>query len=186
MKKVVLLMMLILIGLSACATAPSIPKGAKSSEVTFYFYGNDLSALTFWRKINDDGSKGKRFSVGGTSQFGLIMNSGFKKPFEENINLEAGTYFLDSFQVSTKDGFVVSQGKNYALRNGWDDDNKKPLYMSFTVEEGKDLILPRIEIIPIRSENGYEIVSFRLSGGDASALTFGSLVQVDISTSSVK
>ncbi|MCL2485213.1 MAG: hypothetical protein FWF00_03075 [Endomicrobia bacterium] len=176
MKKIVLLMFSILIGLSACATVPKPSKEAQSAAVTFYFSGNGLSALTFWRKINDDGSKGKRFSVGGASKASLLMNGGFKKPFEETIDLEAGTYYLDSFQISAKDGFIVSQIGHYLSRNGWDDAENKPKYLSFTVEGGKDLVLPKVEIIPVRKDKKSIVCRFKITPDDTDVFTIGTFV----------
>lgn len=184
-KTVFLLIMPVLILLnSGCATVPKPSSDVQTSAITFYFFAKDHSALTFWRKINDDGSKGKRFSVGGSSKASLFMNSGFSKPFEQTVNLEPGTYYLDSFQIVVKEGFLVSQNKHFAMRNGWDDTNKKPLYLSFTIEEGKDLILPQIEIIPVLEEgkyksiNGYTVVKFQTENQtDMDIFNFGSMVE---------
>ena len=163
--------------LAACATVPKASDDA--SEVTFYFESGGKSVLTFWKKINDNGSKGKVFSVGGNSQFGLMMNSGFKAPYAETIKLAPGTYYLDSLQVATASGFVVSQGKQYALRNGWDDADNKPLYLSFTVIDGQDLVLPKVEVIPVRQadKKGYYVFKFVINGESGDVFTFGSLAE---------
>lgn len=135
----------VLLLISSCAIAPR-PKTENPAKVTFDFSGNGKSALTFWRKLNNDGSKGKVFSVGGTSKFALILNMRFNYPYAETITLDAGTYFLDSFQIVYEDGFIVSEFNPYAFRNGLDNDGK-PKYLSFEVKDGKNLVLPRVDII---------------------------------------
>jgi len=167
----------IFIFLSACATVPKAPEDA--SEVTFYFESGGKSVLTFWKKINTDGSKGKVFSVGGNSRTALIMNSGFKDPYAETIKLASGTYYLDSLQVQTASGFIASQDKNYNFRNGWDDENNKPLYLSFTVVEGKNLVLPKVEVVPVKQadKKGYYVFRFIVAGNGEDMFTFGSLAE---------
>jgi hypothetical protein len=130
--------------LTACAMAPTA-QSEHPAAVTFGVKDADgESVLTFWRKMNDDGTKGKRFSVGGTSTAGLMMNTGFDAYAPIEKQLDAGTYFLDSFQVNSGSKFCVSQGGHYMMRNGWDDGNNKPLFVSFTVQEAQMLTLPVI------------------------------------------
>jgi len=158
MKKIVFLTMFFCLASVVCAfaaksssaskdesSASSEAKTSKSkppvSNVIFDFSSEKaVSVLTFWRKIGDDGKKGKRFSVA------------FKKPFDYSAKprikrLAPGTYYLDSFQVTYDRYFVVSQGGHFLLRNGWDDEENKPKYLSFTVKENEEIILPGVEII---------------------------------------
>ncbi|PAF46892.1 hypothetical protein BKH41_08470 [Helicobacter sp. 12S02232-10] len=106
-----------------------------------------ISVLTFWRKLNADGTKGQRFSVGGNSRLKLIMNTGFKKAYTETLKLDAGTYYLDSYQIDLGNSqFLISQDGAFNERNGWDDKNSKPLYVSFEVKPNQHLTLPPINI----------------------------------------
>lgn len=130
--------------LTACAMAPTA-QSTNPANVTFGLKDSDgESVLTFWRKIDSDGTKGGRFSVGGTSTAGLIMNTGFSNYESIEKQLDAGTYFLDSFQVNSGDKFCVSEAGHYMFRNGWDDKNNKPLFVSFNVKEGQTVKLPVI------------------------------------------
>ena len=144
MKKILFCLIAIIFAVS-CAT--NSVKTNNPAQVVFDFEGNEKLALTFWRKINPDGTKGSVFSVGGASKSALMLNMGFKDPEQETIKLDAGTYFLDSFQIVDSNGFIVSEGKHYLLRNGWDKDKNKPYFLSFSVKEGETLVLPKVKII---------------------------------------
>jgi hypothetical protein len=127
-------------GLTACVMQAKIQSDNPAS-VTFSMKGkNDRNALTFWRKIDSSGAKGSRFSMG-QSQAASFMNSGLPEFAPETIKLDPGTYYLDSYQSSG----CVSEHTRFMMRNGWDDANNKPLYMSFTVSEGQTLNLPIVE-----------------------------------------
>lgn len=141
------------LSIAACAMAPK-PQSENSAQVTFKFSGSGYSALTFWRKLNDDGTAGKRFSVGGNSRSALMLNMSFKKPFATTLTLDPGTYYLDSFQIEHASGYVVSENKHYAARNGWDQQNQRPYYLSFTVKAGEHLTLPEVDInVQVKAKN---------------------------------
>jgi hypothetical protein len=144
MKTQIITTLAAIIGLSACSMMPTAtPENAAS--VTFGLKDTDgESVLTFWRKIDANGEKGSRFSIGGTSKVGLIMNMGFDSYAPIAKELAPGTYFLDSFQVNSGQKFCTSEGGHYMLRNGWDDATNKPLFVSFTVKENQNLTLPVI------------------------------------------
>lgn len=146
MKKILFCLVTMLL-VASCAM--NSVKTTNPAQVSFNFEGNGYSALTFWRKINPDGSKGSVFSVGGNSRANLMLNMGFKQPQTEIMNLDAGTYFLDSFQITDTEtgGFIVSEGKHYLFRNGWDKGKNKPHFLSFTVKEGETLTLPKVVIL---------------------------------------
>ena len=147
MKKILAFTCIVLV--TACAMTPT-PKSDYPADVTFQFKSyNDDSALTFWRKIESNGGKGDRFSIGGASRTALMMNMGFSSFEPVAQQLDPGTYFLDSFQASSSvggaGGFCLSESGHYMFRNGWDDANNKPLYLSFSVEEGQKLTLPMVQ-----------------------------------------
>lgn len=144
MKKI-LIFISFLVLISSCAMPPK-PTTKNPARVTFNFSGNGKSALTFWRKLNDDGTKGGVFSVGGSSRTALMLNTGFSYPYSETVTLDAGTYYMDSYQIATNNGFIVSQNAHYLLRNGWDKEKNKPFYLSFTIKDGENVILPRVEM----------------------------------------
>jgi hypothetical protein len=144
MKKLLSCLFVILFVVS-CAT--NSVKTENPAFVSFDFEGNGKSALTFWRKINSDGTKGSVFSVGGNTRVALMMNNGFKNPKSETIKLDVGTYYLDSFQIDYSNGYIVSEGKHYLMRNGWDKKNNKPYFLAFTVKEGETLVLPKVKVV---------------------------------------
>lgn len=74
--------------LTSCATYSV--KTPDPATVTMKVEHNGDSVLTFWRKINADGTKGQRFSVGGNSTFALFMNMGLKKPTLAHSNSMKG------------------------------------------------------------------------------------------------
>jgi hypothetical protein len=140
----------------------------KASDISMYIYSQGArSILTFWRKINDDGSKGRRFVLefkGGT----------YKPSYLRAMKLDPGTYYLDSFQINMSEYFLVSQAVHYLMRNGWDNDNKQPKYLSFVVGENQNISLPKVEIIAIKeTETKYDF-SFKLDTSESnSAFTVG-------------
>ncbi|MCL2798970.1 MAG: hypothetical protein FWD54_01625 [Endomicrobia bacterium] len=182
---------LALISLSSCASAPknNVSENVKEdvaksvpnySNVTFYFESGGKSVLTFWRKINDDGSKGKRFSIGGASKAALFMNGGFRDPFPQTVKLKPGTYYLDSFQTASG---IVSQKKHYLLRNGWDDKENKPLFLSFTITDNQSIVLPKVEIIPLKQSDNTYRVEFKIDE-NKDIFTLGTLaVKTDVNDS---
>ncbi|MDR1693925.1 MAG: hypothetical protein LBR70_01850 [Lactobacillaceae bacterium] len=142
MKKLFVLVLCVLI--SACASNLAV-KSDNPAEATFKFKTPDNDAvLTFWRRIEPDGLKSSRFSVGVPTAT-LAMNGTFPRYYEESVQLDAGTYYLDSFQIPVSSTeFCVSQGGHYMLRNGWDDENNNPYYLSFTVKDGEKAVLPLV------------------------------------------
>lgn len=143
MKKLLLIVAALV--LSACASVPK-PQSANPAKVTLQFksvYGR--SVIAFWRKIEDDGVKGDRFLTG-QSQFAAMVLNKLPSAYKPQVlSLNAGTYYLDSFQVDRAAGiFCVSQPGHYTGRNGWDDAAQKPFYLSFTVKEGQVLVLPEV------------------------------------------
>ncbi|MDR2884060.1 MAG: hypothetical protein LBV09_03025 [Deferribacteraceae bacterium] len=155
MKQLLVLSVLLLsfsIFFTACAAKSPVsqdtPQADKTlSQVIFNFKSsyNDRSVLTFWRKIEADGTKGERFFVGGGTTFSLMMNLPFPPFAPKTVELEAGRYYLDSYQVPIEGGkYCVSEGTHYTQRNGWDDTKGQPKYLSFTVEEGSGLTLPEV------------------------------------------
>lgn len=132
----------------ACAMQPGL-NCENPASVTFNFQSeNNKNAMTFWRKIESDGTKGSRFMLG-QSTGSAFMNMNFPEYYPETRDIDPGTYYLDSYQVavSSKPGiaYCVSQGGHYMTRNGWDDENNQPLYISFTVSEGEQLNLPMVK-----------------------------------------
>jgi hypothetical protein len=147
MKKLIILFLFFSILFVFTGCAKYSPKTTNPAEVTFHFEGNERSALTFWRKLDANGKKGQIFSVGGNSKAKLMMNSGFKKPYSDTIMLDEGMYYLDSYQIVSGNGFIVSEGTHYTRRNGWDKEANAPLYLSFEVKSGQKLTLPKVNII---------------------------------------
>ncbi|MGJ4748446.1 hypothetical protein ACQV5M_18950 [Leptospira sp. SA-E8] len=145
MKKLLLIVAALV--LSACASAPK-PQGANPAKVTLQFksvYGKSI--IAFWRKIEEDGVKGDRFLTGQSQFAAMVLNSPPSKYKPQVLTLNAGTYYLDSFQVDRPDNILcVSQRGHYTGRNGWDDAAQKPFYLSFTVKEGQVLVLPEVTL----------------------------------------
>jgi hypothetical protein len=164
-----LLFLFVVMGVVACAMKPKVDGNA--SSVTFRFKSSyDQNVLTFWRKIEADGTKGDRFSVG-VPQFSLLMNFSYPAYSPETVQLAPGTYYLDSYQVPIsladyraardaeddkardKDGpvflsfngdeYCVSEKGHYTTRNGWDDAKGQPFLLSFIVDHG-DVLLPEV------------------------------------------
>jgi hypothetical protein len=170
MKKFLCLALLVCF-LSGCGLLMR-PKSSTSqaSDVSIYVYSKDaVDVLTFWRKINDDGSKGGRFTI--------KFAAPYKNGYERVVKLDPGVYYLDSFQIDYKGTFIVSQGGHFLTRNGWDDSQKQPKYLSFTVSENQNIILPKVEIIPTIDEKGKSAVfSFKLDSDENSEMiTLGTL-----------
>ncbi|MFC1659685.1 hypothetical protein ACFL0U_03910 [Pseudomonadota bacterium] len=158
MKKLLYLIILSCF-LSSCASYK--PQTQEGVDVTFYFEGNGKSALTFWRRIDENGKVGKRFAVGGNEGFALFFNSGFRYPYSTTLKLDPGTYYLDSYQVVYDNGFVVSEGGHYMTRNGWDKENNKPIFLSFKVKKGsKSVTLPMVNIEVQNTGNNKAIGKF--------------------------
>ena len=133
--------------LVSCSQSVPTPQTENTASVRINVASTDgKSALTFWRSIDAQGNKGKRFSIGGASSFGLLSNSNFKKAQYETLELDAGIYYLDSFQIQEGKRFIVSEQKHYTARNGWDDKANKPFFLAFSVKEGENLELPPIVI----------------------------------------
>lgn len=146
MKKLLLVVSILL---SACASAPkpqgSGPQGPSPARVTVQLKSaSGLSVIAFWRKIEEGGVKGERLLTGQSKFAAMVLNKP-PAPFKPHrLNLAAGTYYLDSFQVDRPGGFCVSQAGHYTGRNGWDDAAQKPFYLSFTVQEAQVLVLPEV------------------------------------------
>lgn len=104
---------------------------------------------TLWRKINNDGTFSKRIS--------LTYLNPFKDGRVDSM-LEPGTYFLDGLRYAYNNR-IISIGAFTALiktseQKGWDSTRKKPLWFSFNVEKGKEIIIPDISL-SARCVNGY-------------------------------
>jgi hypothetical protein len=160
MKKMIKLSFLFMItSLFICGCAMLTEYRVKTTNpasVDFYFEGNGKSALTFWRKMEADGKKGKIFYVGGNSKGALMMNAGFRDPYLESVLLDEGIYYLDSYQIADGKGFIVSEFGHYLMRNGLDKKTKEPRYLSFEVKAGERLELPRVKIeVKEQSEGKY-------------------------------
>lgn len=183
MKKVYLFFVILLSGIifTSCASIPK-PLTDEPSEVSFYFKGNGASVLTFWKKLETaDGPKSKRFSVGGNSRAALMMNMSFKKPYVQKIKLDPGIYYLDSFQIVTSGGYILSQGGHYSKRNGWDEAANAPLWLSFEVKPNKDIVLPEVEIVPISLSNDKNFeFEFKIDNDEDNVFTIGTGVKNSI------
>lgn len=138
----------------SCARIPK-PLTANPATITANFAGffydtksdrtTIKSALTYWRKINPDGSKGDRFAIGGANAFNRAINTTrFRKVRDEVITLDAGTYYLDSFEIEAPKAIAISQKGDYTKREGWDMLNNKPRFLGFVVKEDEHLVLPQI------------------------------------------
>ena len=172
MKKILFLVLSFCFFTSACGLMMR-PKALSenAADISMYVYSqNAHSILTFWRKINDDGSKGKRFS--------LEFRGGIYQPsYTRVIKLDAGAYYLDSFQINYSRSFIVSQAGHFLTRNGWDDSQKQPKYLSFRVSENQNIVLPKIEIIANTDEKN-KIASFEIkldSEENSNIITIGTL-----------
>ncbi len=156
-----LLVSLHIVLLSACATIPK-PTSTNPATITMNFtsqaegFKKQKSVLTYWRKLNDDGTKGKPFAIGGANAFNrAISTSRFRKPRNEVVKLDSGTYYLDSFEIETKKHIAISQEGSYAKRNGWDNETNAPLFLSFSVADGENLTLPQVIIYLDKNNTAY-------------------------------
>jgi hypothetical protein len=170
MKKVLFLAAVVCF-LSGCGLLMR-PKSStpQASDVSLYVYSqNAVDVLTFWRQISDDGSKGRRFTI----KFAVPYKNGR----ERVVKLDPGVYYLDSFQIDYRGKFIVSQGGHFLTRNGWDDSQNQPKYLSFSVPENQSIVLPKIEIIPVADEKGKTAAfSFKLdSDENSNMVTLGTL-----------
>jgi hypothetical protein len=148
MKAKIIISIMTAAGLVGCAMQPAI-KSDNPANITMRFKSeNNKSVMTFWREMKADGTKGSRFMVG-VDRGTALMNMNFAGYAPNVVQLDPGAYFLDSYQapVSSKPGvaYCVSQGGHYMTRNGWDDENKRPVYMSFIVKENQNLTLPMVQ-----------------------------------------
>ena len=139
--------------LGSCALPPK-PTAQNSATLSIDFYSEVItnpkskpihrSVLTYWRKLNPDGTKGDRFAIGGANAFNRAMNtSRFRKQKEENLKLDAGLYYLDSFEVMDRDNkqILISQRGDYTERNGWNDETNQPRYFMLKLKENQHLKL---------------------------------------------
>ena len=150
--------------LNSCAMPPK-PISANPATLSVNFYSEvvskkglkQISALTYWRKLNPDGTKGKPFALGGANELWRILDtSNFKKAKTQSVTLDSGVYYLDSFEFvdSNDKNIIVSQKGFYTKRNGWDDKKNMPLFFSITLESGQNLTLPPIQIaLKLSDEN---------------------------------
>ncbi|MCL2673217.1 MAG: hypothetical protein FWF01_02380 [Alphaproteobacteria bacterium] len=153
--------------LAGCATIKT--NSDYPATVTFQFKGgDDVTALTFWRKRKDGGKRGPVFSIGLKNRVTGLFKSAFppSAPFEEK--LDPGLYYLDSFVVSLgRNSFYLSQSGMYWSRNGWDDENDEPLFLAFTARKGQKLTLPVVTIIVSEDEDtGWDTHFFEFSDPD--------------------
>ncbi|WP_428897614.1 hypothetical protein Dip518_001405 [Parelusimicrobium proximum] len=162
MKKVIVMIAVVVVFAAACATVKTT--SSAPAQVSFNFYNSDNTVLTFWKKMNADGTVTGPFAVG-VSQRALLMNSAFPKAGVTTIDLDPGYYFMDSFQVNFGSTFFVSEKKRYTSRNGWDASANKPKYLGFRVKEGEKVVLPKVEVIP-GAEGGDVIAAFKYDDPD--------------------
>lgn len=144
MKKVLLLLTTVLL-LTSCASIKNYSKNPATAS--FDFKNNETVVLTFWKRLNPDGSVTGPFSVG-ISKFKLIFNFPFGEAQRTSMQLDPGYYFMDSFQVNFGKNFFVSQKARYTNRNGWDAERNVPKYLAFELKQGQVLNLPSVEILP--------------------------------------
>lgn len=142
--------------LGSCAMPPK-PNSANPATLSINFYSEiknkkntkQISALTYWRKLNPDGTKSEPFALGGANAFWRALNtSSFKKAKLERITLDSGVYYLDSFEFidPSNKNIIISQKGSYTERNGWDDKKNMPLFFSIVLKSGQNLTLPPIQI----------------------------------------
>ena len=177
-------------GLGACATLPK-PTTSTPISVTINFAGvfSDLadesattkSALTYWRKINEDGSFGDRFAIGGANAFNRAINTTrFRKVRDEVVTLDSGEYFLDSFELESSKSIAISQEGDYTKRDGWDHTSNAPKYLLLSLR--KPITLPKfiIEVLEHREQGSKRVrVLVCLADGEKipEALRFGAYMQ---------
>ena len=177
-------------GLGACATLPK-PTTSTPISVTINFAGvfSDLadesattkSALTYWRKINEDGSFGDRFAIGGANAFNRAINTTrFRKVRDEVVTLDSGEYFLDSFELESSKSIAISQESDYTKRDGWDHTSNAPKYLLLSLR--KPITLPKfiIEVLEHREQGSKRVrVLVCLADGEKipEALRFGAYMQ---------
>ena len=103
------------------------------------------SVLTYWRKINEDGSFGDRFAIGGANAFNRAINTArFRKVRDEVVVLDSGEYFLDSFELEAPRSIAQSQPGDYTERDGWDHGANAPRFLSLKVAPGARVVLPKL------------------------------------------
>ncbi len=167
MFSLIFVAVLVAFGLGACATLPK-PTTSAPISVTINFAGvfTDLadestttkSALTYWRKRNDDGSLGDRFAIGGANAFNRAINTTrFRKVRDEVVTLDSGEYFLDSFELESSKSIAISQDGDYTKRDGWDHTSNTPKYLLLSLQ--KPVVLPRfiIEVLDSRTQGGQRV-----------------------------
>ncbi|MDR0953174.1 MAG: hypothetical protein LBM71_03165 [Elusimicrobiota bacterium] len=108
--------------------------------VDIYFAPN---AETTWRKIEDDGTIGKK-SLKLT--YFDAASSGRKKS-----KLEPGTYFMDGARFNQGNMHYRSGSSYNKLKNksyGWDEEKNEAKCFSFTIKAGEYLYIPDIQLLP--------------------------------------
>lgn len=157
----------VLFGILACARVPK-PTTETPIRLTINVAGvfSDLtdesttikSALTYWRKRNDDGSFGDHFAIGGANAFNRAINTTrFRKVRDEVVALDAGEYVLDSFELQAPKSIAISQDGDYTKRDGWDHTSNTPKYLLLSLQ--KPVVLPRfiIEVLDSRAQGGQRV-----------------------------
>lgn len=102
---------------------------------------------TIWRKINDDGTVGKKITL----TYAQLIKRG-----PTRVALEPGTYFIDGLRyVAEKKNsrgmeslaYVGAFTKLYSNeQKGWDFTKKQPRWFKFTVKAGQEIKIPEISI----------------------------------------
>lgn len=190
MFSLIFVAVLVAFGLGACATLPK-PTTSAPISVTINFAGvfSDLadestttkSALTYWRKRNDDGSLGDRFAIGGANAFNRAINTTrFRKVRDEVVTLDSGEYFLDSFELESSKSIAISQDGDYTKRDGWDHTTNTPKYLLLSLR--KPITLPKfiIEVLEHREQGSKRVrLLVCLADGEKipEALRFGTYMQ---------
>ena len=138
----------------SCAMVPK-PVSENPATIVWNFAGSfydtardrlmTKSALTYWRKINEDGSFGDRFAIGGANAFNRAINTTrFRKVRDEVVVLDSGEYFLDSFELEAPRSIAQSQPGDYTERDGWDHGANAPRFLSLKVAPGARAALPKL------------------------------------------
>jgi len=150
-----------LMGYNLSAISPNSHKVTKEIEDTFPQNGLAIVSLNFqseddyqdhrgvntiWRKVNNDGTYGKRM----TFTYIELLKRGRVK-----LALEPGTYYIDGIRFlkeykKSHQLFEFSNGIFHKFYSddqwGWDFDKKQAKWFSFTVKAGQELEIPDIFI----------------------------------------
>ena len=120
--------------------------------------GLNKSVLTYWCKVDDksaqdnkeytiDATPPKCKAIGGANAFfRALKTSRFHAPRDEVVELEAGVYYLASFEIEAKRHILRSCDKEASKCGGYEGD--KPRFLAFRIDSGENLTLPKVLILP--------------------------------------